>query len=149
MISGPSANRRRNGLEPRGELVETMGMSPRFHSFPNLVLLSMIWLIGACLLTLVGVAQNSEGESGSASKITSLEDFWVLSATERDQAQPIDLDFEVLFCDPEWQVLHVRSDSIATYIFPSEILPIRAGDQVSVTGYTNPMQNTFSIGEAT
>ena len=111
-----------------------MSMSPRFHSFPNLVLLSMIWLIGACLLTLVGVAQNSEGESGSASKITSLEDFWVLSATERDQAQPIDLDFEVLFYDPEWQVLHVRSDSIATYIFPSEILPLNLAPQSKSSG---------------
>lgn len=149
MMPGPFANRRRNGLEPSGELVETKSMSPRFHTFPNLVLRGVFGLIGACLLTLVGVAQNSERESASASKLTSLDDFWLLSTTERDQAQPIDLDFEVLFYDPEWQVLHVRNDSIAEYIFPSEILPIRAGDQVSVTGYTNPMQNTFSIGKAT
>jgi two-component system, cell cycle sensor histidine kinase and response regulator CckA len=77
-----------------------------------------------------------------------LDQFWSLTSQDREIAHPIDFDLEVLFYDPEWQVLHVRDDSIVEFIAPTKELRIRAGDRVKVRGVTNPMPYTFSIGEA-
>lgn len=93
-------------------------------------------------------AQSPDGSDSSAVTVTRLDQFWSLSPTDRQIAQPIDIEFEVLFYDPEWQVLHVRADSKVDYVAVTEILRIRAGDRVRVTGVTHPYPYTLSIGEA-
>ncbi len=55
---------------------------------------------------------------------------WAIPSEDRLQPLPLNLDLEVLFYDPDWNVLQVRNDSVVEYILPTEPLPIRAGDNI-------------------
>ncbi|GAB5559923.1 MAG: hypothetical protein SynsKO_15700 [Synoicihabitans sp.] len=109
--------------------------------------MSIAWWVAAFAVMASGLcAQNSPS---ARDPITRIADFWLLSGTERESPVPLRLELEVLFYDPAWNVLQVRDESVSEYVLPSEILPIRTGDRVTVEGFTAPSPGTFSIGEAT
>lgn len=108
-----------------------------------------IWrAMAGVIFSLSAAAQTPEPVERPEKTLTQLDQFWALTSTEREVAHPIDFDLEVLFYDPEWRVLHVRDESLVEYISPTNELRIRPGDRVRIRGFTNPLPNTLSIGEA-
>lgn len=77
--------------------------------------------------------------------ITTIEQFWTAKRELKEQGLPYRYEFDVLYYDPLWRILHVSDGNWVEYVSTDEALPFRSGDRVVVTGKTRPPGDEFWI----
>ena len=67
--------------------------------------------------------------------LTSIQEFWNLSADERRKPRPYAIDADVTFYDPAWKLLWIEDQTAAAYAPTGDAkLPVKAGQRVRFTG---------------
>ncbi|HVT73535.1 MAG TPA: ATP-binding protein [Lacunisphaera sp.] len=99
---------------------------PRFVA----VLGAVLWLGGA------GVRSPAAEPPGAGEAvITSVADFWTLSAADQKRPVPVDVGLVVYYYDPAWKLLYGEIGGVASYLpAAGRPLPIRSGQRVKLAG---------------
>ncbi len=74
-----------------------------------------------------------------------LADFWAASVEEREAGIEYRFEVDVLFYDPEWEILQVQDAGLAEFLQTRGPLPLSAGQRVILEGRTRAPGATFWV----
>src|SRR5882724_10583940 len=99
----------------------------------------LTWAIafGVSGLLLAGEAraQNTAVDSTPKESITTIRQFWGLTAEEKKHAYPFRFECDVTYYDPVWRNLWIQVANEGAYVaVGNRKLPIKSGQHITVTG---------------
>ena len=93
-------------------------------------------------------AEPDVASAAATLTVTSIKQYWELSAEAKQRPVPFRLECDVTYYDSEWNLLWVQDADSAAYVIPGpRPLPIQAGQRILVTG-TNPPGTDLSFADA-
>ena len=93
--------------------------------------------------TSVQAQDDVAGPAGN--EIRTFREYWAIAPEVIEAGLPYRFEVDVLFYDPEWEVLWVHDGVEGEYIAASAPLPIKTGQRVVVSGLTGPNETTVTF----
>jgi hypothetical protein len=129
---------------PRAENIPCLRPVAQIRSVISLLSLT-------CLMTLVGRAQVPAAEPARGPAITSIQQYWDLSAQQKSQPQDFVLECTVTFFDPQWRILFVQDAAgNGAYVpYGNNAHAFKAGEAITARGTLVPPNADISFEHAT
>lgn len=107
-----------------------------------------ILILAGTILLGAGGATVRGSEGTALPELDSIRAFYVLPAAEAQRPHHFSWDLDVLFYDPDWNLLWVGEGEFSTWLSPgNRPLPIQSGQRIRAEGELDPTQ-ALSLGNA-
>lgn len=105
--------------------------------------------LGVPIFAVVSVMMGQSGDRVEQPVITTIEEFWSTEWALKSAGAPYRYEFDVLYYDPLWQILHVSDGDWVEFVTTHTTLSIKSGQRIAVTGTTQAPEGEFGIQGAT
>jgi hypothetical protein len=125
-------------------------LETEFFHFKRFWRLAAALGVGGFLLSGVARSEVTPEELSPPKLITSINQFWNLSAQEKTKSHPYRIECDVTYYDPAWKNLWIQDGSEGGYVsVGNRKLPIKSGQHIVVAGTFEPPNQNLSFEHAT